>query len=169
MPVIRTLAPLLAAPLLLLAGGCGQSRCAEILSRYQLGDHQTCGPAGALVTRVVDGDTVELEGGSRVRYIGVNTPERGEDYYQEATELNRQRVEGKRVELVYDQECTDRYGRLLAYVCDPGGEMVNEALVSACLAKTMPIKPNTSHAAVFSSIWEQASQSCQRVCAAACQ
>jgi micrococcal nuclease len=167
--VIRTPATsLLVAPLLVLVGGCGQSPCAEILSRYQLGDHQTCGPAGALVTRVVDGDTVDLQDGARVRYIGVDTPERGQDYYQEATEFNRTRVEGKRVELVYDQECQDRYGRLLAYVC-AGGEMINEALVAACLARTLPIKPNTSHADVFWSIWERASQSCQKVCSSACQ
>jgi endonuclease YncB( thermonuclease family) len=70
-----------------------------------------------LVSRVVDGDTVEIQGSRRVRLIGIDTPERGECGYEEAAALVRDLLEGKPVELVYGAaERTDRYGRELAYL-----------------------------------------------------
>ena len=76
------------------------------------------------VSKVVDGDTVELSDGRRVRYIGLNTPERDQPYYQEATEANRQLVEGRQVRLEFDQDTFDQYGRTLAYVWVEG-QMAN--------------------------------------------
>jgi len=152
------------AAALLLTAGCGQSRCAEIRALYGLESNDTCGPSEVQVKRVVDGDTVELEDGTMVRYIGVNTPEKNEPYYQEAKDYNQQAVEGREVELVYDQQCKDYYRRLLAYVC-VDGEMVNEELLRTCLAKTLPIKPNTAHADHFKALWEEAGKSCRMVCA----
>jgi micrococcal nuclease len=70
----------------------------------------------ATVARVVDGDTIELADGRRVRYIGMNTPERDQPYYKEATDINRQLVEGKTVQLEFDVETFDQYGRTLAYI-----------------------------------------------------
>lgn len=79
----------------------------------------------ASVTRVVDGDTieVEIEGESyKVRYIGIDTPElhhptKPVEYYaQEAYEKNRELVEGKTVFLEKDVSETDQYERLLRYV-----------------------------------------------------
>jgi micrococcal nuclease len=78
----------------------------------------------ATVAHVVDGDTIELTDGRRVRYIGINTPERDQPYYQEATEANRQLVDGKDVQLECDQETFDKYGRTLAYIWVEG-QMVN--------------------------------------------
>lgn len=66
--------------------------------------------------RWVDGDTIELTDGRRVRYIGINTPERDQPYYEEATEANRQLVGNKEVQLEFDVETFDKYGRTLAYV-----------------------------------------------------
>jgi micrococcal nuclease len=63
----------------------------------------------ATVAQVVDGDTVELTDGRRVRYIGINTPERDQPYYQEATEANRQLVGGKDVQLEFDAETFDEF------------------------------------------------------------
>ena len=71
------------------------------------------------VVNIVDGDTidVEIEGKTyRVRYIGMDTPERGRPFFSEATEANRKLVEGKTVVVEKDVSDTDRYGRLLLYV-----------------------------------------------------
>src|SRR6187401_1781648 len=83
-------------------------------------DRADCGPESAVVTRVIDGDTLELVGGERVRYLLVDTPEstNGHDecFGAEASEFNRSLVEGRRVALRYAEQCRDRYARLLAYV-----------------------------------------------------
>lgn len=67
---------------------------------------------------MIDGDTIELEGGERVRLLCIDTPERGQPGYTEATEFLRGLVEGKRVRLEADPEHADRdrFGRLLRYV-----------------------------------------------------
>jgi len=71
-----------------------------------------------VVARVVDGDTVELSNGSFVRLLGIDTPERGECGYQEATDYLISLVEGKEVYLIEDSlaDDVDRYGRLLRYI-----------------------------------------------------
>ncbi len=120
------------------------------------GSEDTCGPTRALVVRAIDGDTVELESGERVRYSGVDTPEstNGKDdcYGQEAADYNAMLVEGKTVTLEYDAECTDRYDRLLAYV-SVDGEEVNRKLVAEGYACTLFIPPNgADHEAEFSAL-----------------
>lgn len=82
----------------------------------------------AHVTAVIDGDTIEIEGGERVRYIGIDTPETDECYGPEATEANRELVEGKEVILIRDIENRDKYERLLRYVI-ADGRFVNAELV----------------------------------------
>jgi endonuclease YncB( thermonuclease family) len=83
----------------------------------------------ALVSRVIDGDTVELGDGSRVRYIGMDTPETaGDCYNREATARNIELVLNRVVQLEKDVSETDQYGRLLRYVY-VDGVMVNEVLV----------------------------------------
>jgi micrococcal nuclease len=64
----------------------------------------------------VDGDTVVLENGSVVRYVGITAPENNEPFEKEATEENRKLVEGKTVKLEYDNYKGDKFGRILAYV-----------------------------------------------------
>ena len=100
--------------------------------------------SSAKVRRVIDGDTILLENGKEVRYLGINTPERGQAFFQEAMALNRQLVEGRWVRLERDQIFEDRYGRLLAYVYIDG-VMVNEQLVEAGLAHLLVIPPNVKH------------------------
>ena len=74
------------------------------------------------VQRVVDGDTLILDGGSRVRLLGVDTPETKDPHRPvqllgpEAAEFTRKHVEGRRVKLQFDRERKDRYDRLLAYL-----------------------------------------------------
>jgi micrococcal nuclease len=73
----------------------------------------------AVVSRVVDGDTVVLSDGSRVRFIGMDTPESTtttEFYGNEASDYTKSMLTGKTVYLEKDVSEMDRYGRLLRYV-----------------------------------------------------
>ena len=107
-------------------------------------------PASAVVTRVVDGDTIEvwLDGRTEdVRYIGVDTPETVKPgapvdcFGPQASAFNHRLVEGKRVRLVFDVELRDVYGRLLAYVY-LGDRFVSAELVRRGLARTLTIPPD---------------------------
>jgi len=107
-------------------------------------DGPVCGPEQGVVAQVIDGDTIRLESGERIRYLLIDTPEVTEPvecFGPEATELNRSLVEGKTVQLTYDQECTDRYDRLLAYV-DLEGRSINELLLERGYACVLHIRPN---------------------------
>ena len=101
-----------------------------------------------LVTRIIDGDTIEIEGGYRVRYIGIDTPEKGEPYYWEAFQANRSLVEGKRVRLEKDVEDKDEYGRLLRYVW-VNGTMANAELVRLGYAYSYSSPPNLRYQEYF--------------------
>lgn len=77
------------------------------------------GLVAATVSRVVDGDTIELSDGSKVRLVGVNTPEsttKTEKYGKEASDYTASKLEGKQVWLQKDVSESDRYGRLLRIV-----------------------------------------------------
>jgi micrococcal nuclease len=104
-----------------------------------------CGPGEGVVARVIDGDTVELESGETIRYLLVNTPEttggKNECYGQNAVTFNTDLVLGKSVSIEYDEECTDRFGRTLAYV-SVGGQEVNTLLVERGFACVLHIPPN---------------------------
>jgi phosphatidylserine/phosphatidylglycerophosphate/cardiolipin synthase-like enzyme len=88
-----------------------------------------------LVKRVIDGDTVELSTGEKVRLIGVDTPETKDlpkpvQYFgKEVTAFTRQLVEGKPVRLEYDQQRQDKYARTLAYVYLEDGTLVNVEII----------------------------------------
>ena len=82
-----------------------------------------------VVSRVIDGDTIELIDGIKIRYIGINTPEVNQPGGKEATEANRALVEGEKVRLEYDVQQQDKYGRTLAYVSLEDGTFVNAELV----------------------------------------
>ena len=69
-----------------------------------------------LVSRVIDGDTVELGNGETVRLVGIDTPEVGECGFEAASANLAKLVLGKSVQLVRSDEDRDGYGRLLRYV-----------------------------------------------------
>jgi endonuclease YncB( thermonuclease family) len=99
------------------------------------------------VIRVDDGDTVQLLDGRRVRYIGIDSPERGEPgkgefLAEEATRFNRALVLGREVRLELEAEERDRFGRLLAQVYLKDGLWVNQALVREGLAHVLYQAPN---------------------------
>jgi endonuclease YncB( thermonuclease family) len=103
----------------------------------------------AYVTRVLDGDSIEVKidgENEQVRYIGMNTPE----YYSEerpaamaATDLNRSLVEGQYVLLIRDVSDRDKYDRLLRYVFSEDG-FVNAILVEKGAAEVKEYPPDTS-------------------------
>lgn len=115
----------------------------------------------ARVARVIDGDTVELEGGQRVRYIGVNTPEMNDSrpairaWAEKAKEKNRELLEGKKVTLERDVSETDRYGRLLRYVYLEG-TMVNSELVRLGYAYATSYPPDIKHQDLFTRLEREA-------------
>ena len=122
----------------------------------------TATPRGqALVIRVIDGDTIEIEGGERVRYIGMDTPEDTavrECFGEQATRRNRELVEGRSVELERDISETDRFGRLLRYVW-VGGEMINEVLVAEGFALAATFPPDVKYQESFVELQELARSS----------
>jgi len=90
----------------------------------------------ARVLRVIDGDTLEVQVDSKtetVRYYGVDTPERDQPCFEEATAWNRALV-GDEVRLLADVRDRDRFGRLLRYVFAPDGQSVDAAMVVAGVA-----------------------------------
>ena len=99
------------------------------------------------VARVVDGDTIEIEGGQTVRYIGIDTPETVhpqktvECFGREASNRNKELVEGKFVQLEKNVSETDKYGRVLRYVY-ADGVFVNEPLVKEGFAHASSYSPD---------------------------
>jgi len=97
---------------------------------------------------VIDGDTIILRNGEKVRYIGVDSPERGQCWYQQAKDYNRRLVSGKTVRLEIDRSNRDRYQRLLRYVYVDDGEderFVNLELVRAGLARAKEYPPDVKY------------------------
>jgi micrococcal nuclease len=119
----------------------------------------------ATVTRVVDGDTVEIRpaigGIEEVRLIGVDTPETVdssegvEPYGPKATQFTTSELEGKRVRFEFDQEREDQYGRLLAYV-RIGSQVFNETLLRQGYAQLYVVAPNDKYEARFRAAQQEA-------------
>lgn len=114
----------------------------------------TATQSGILVTRVIDGDTIEIQGGMKVRYIGINTPETVDPkksvqcFGTESSKENKRLVEGKSVVLVKDISDMDRYGRMLRYVY-ADGVFVNEYLVRHGYARVSTFPPDVTFADRF--------------------
>ena len=128
-----------------------------------------------LVKRAVDGDTLFLESGERVRLIGIDTPEMHESnkLYRDAQrskqdvsaiqalgrrsyQFTRNLVEGKIVSLEFDLEKYDKYDRLLAYVYLKDGTFVNAEIVKQGYASLMTYPPNVKYADLFLKLYREA-------------
>jgi micrococcal nuclease len=127
------------------------------------------------VSRVIDGDTIALSDGRKVRLIGVDTPE---VYYSEkllrdskksgqdvatiqalgrrASAFTRELCLGKKVRLEYDVDRKDRYKRTLAYVYLEGGVFVNAEIVRAGFAQVMTVVPNVKYAGMLLKVQKEA-------------
>lgn len=111
----------------------------------------------AKVIQVIDGDTIIIEEGYHIRYIGIDTPERGEPYYHEAWEANRKLVEGKKVRLGKDLTDKDKHGRLLRYVY-VDTTFVNAELVRQGYAYAKAYLPNTKYQVYLEAVEREAKQ-----------
>jgi micrococcal nuclease len=136
--------------------------CGTIVDRRDAEAAAAARPGGAIVTKVVDGDTVRVRMGGRtkderVRLIGVDTPEthgpRGlrECFGREAAMRTAALLPvGTEVRLVRDAEPRDRYGRLLAYVYRSSDDLfVNLVLAQEGYAAPLTMPPNVAHATEF--------------------
>lgn len=103
----------------------------------------------ARVSKVVDGDTLHLDDGRKVRLIGINTPEIGREGVP--SEPFAQQARSRLIELLGDQsmvrlkigrDARDRYGRLLAHAFTVGGESIEERLIEEGLGMAVAIPPN---------------------------
>ncbi len=116
------------------------------------------------VARVIDGDTIELINGDRLRYIGIDTPEEFDPrkpvqcFAQEAAAENKSLVESKSIIFYKDVSDRDKYGRWLGFVYLSDGTFVNKALVQKGFAFAYPYKPDISHAGEFKQAESQARQ-----------
>jgi len=106
------------------------------------------------VVKVVDGDTITLENGEVVRYIGIDAPETAHSsktvqcFGEEASEKNKELVEGKMVKLEKDISERDKYDRLLRYVW-VDGIFVNDYLVREGYAYASTYPPDVKYSEQF--------------------
>lgn len=120
--------------------------------------------ATATLDDVTDGDTIRLADGSRVRLIGIDTPEvagpytKQECFGREASDFLAQLLEpGDEVRLEFDEEHQDRYGRLLAYVYRASDDLfVNAEMVRKGYARLDTVEPNTEHVDLLERLLDRA-------------
>lgn len=96
------------------------------------------------VEKVLDGDTVVDNTNRHIRYLGINTAEKGESYSKEAADFNKQLVLHKPIHLEFDSETTDRYGRTLAYIF-VDNIFINQQMVQNGLAITDFMQKNMKY------------------------
>lgn len=131
-----------------------------------------------IVKKAVDGDTLKLSDGRKVRLIGIDTPEVHysnkllkdakksnkdvkdiQDMGKKAWAFTKKLVEGKKVRLEYDVDRKDRYGRTLAYVYLEDNTFVNARIVEEGYAQVMTYPPNVKYADLFVDLQRKARES----------
>lgn len=108
---------------------------------------------GVVVLRIIDGDTIELEDGRKVRMLGINAPEKGESFYDEAKIFLEDKILNNTVYLEFGKEKTDLYGRTLAYVFY--GKNINLELVENGLANFYFPSGKDNYYDLFLEAWEE--------------
>ena len=112
----------------------------DILNKYNKTECKV--EESAICTHVVDGDTIYLDNGEKVRFVGVNTPERGVEGYIASKNFVQKLCLNKKVGIdVDDAKHSDKYGRTLGVVI-VDGKNINEMLLKEGLAEVMYIPPS---------------------------
>ena len=108
-----------------------------------------------ICTRVIDGDTIEIKDDTgktfKVRYIGIDTPENGDNYFEEAKEANEKLVLNETIKMYKDVSETDKYGRLLRYIYI-GDIFVNAYLVENGFAMASTYPPDVEYSDYFAEL-----------------
>jgi len=126
------------------------------------GDEPSRPPQAALVVRIVDGDTLMLAGGIKVRVLGIDAPEMEQDgrpadfLAHQAKATLADFTLNKTIALEYDRLRYDQYGRLLAYLFLPDHTLVNAELVRRGLARVYFIAPNLRYQKVLLTAQQEA-------------
>ncbi len=159
-----------AAPLLaiVLSGFALSGGCQGASNRGGGGAPLTGGPEGpsqsttpCVLTRIVDGDTVECDPVGRIRLIGMDSPELAQAPFgaRAGEALARLAPVGSRLEVEYDVERRDPYDRVLGYLWQPGSQdplLLNWALVRQGYAVLLTIPPNVNYVEALTEAQEAA-------------
>ncbi len=129
----------------------------KTLKKFLL-DHEV-----VIVERVIDGDTIVIENKTSVRLLGINSPERGELYYNEAKEFLEELVFNKTVRLEFGKNRYDRYHRVLAYVFI-NTENINLELVNEGYANFYFPSGKDKHYNDFKKAWEHCIKNNKYLC-----
>lgn len=108
-----------------------------------------------IVSRVIDGDTIEISNGQRVRLVGINSPESDQCFFQQAKDGLKNLVEGKEVVLTKDISEKDKYDRLLRYIY-LDNIFINDYLVNNGFAFAESVSPDTKYKIQFKQSQEYA-------------
>ena len=125
--------------------------CITAVNQNLIPDEQIQDLEKAVVSSVIDGDTIKLADGRSVRLIGLDTPELNlpdgpiEYYGLQAKEFTKQKLLGETIYLEYGEERFDEYDRTLAYVYLDDGTMFNADLLEQGYAHLLTIAPNTRY------------------------
>ena len=142
------------------------------------GAHAASKSETVFVARAVDGDTLKLSDGRRVRLIGVDTPELHysdkllrdskrtrkdikaiQAMGERAADFTKRLCEGKAVRIESDVRKSDKYGRLLAYLYLEDGTFINAKILEEGYGQVMTIPPNVKYADYFLKLQRQARES----------
>lgn len=120
------------------------------------------------VKSVIDGDTLSLTTGEKIRLIGINAPESGQPYFDKAKNLIEDLIQGKTVDIEYDTMKEDQYLRTLAYVY-LNDIFINKELVRQGLAVVETIPPNVAHTNELVEAQKEAREKCAGIWEGLCK
>jgi micrococcal nuclease len=101
-----------------------------------------------LVTKIIDGDTIEIQRNQKIRLIGIDTPESGNCYFDESKNFLSNLILNKQIKLEIDVSETDKYQRLLRYIY-LDNILINDYLVSQGYAKIYTVPPDIKYQKLF--------------------
>jgi len=147
--------------LIIFIGGCVRieqpESCDELIAELPALIEDAQNYPSTKVQRIIDGDTIVLENGERVRLIGIDTPERYEDYYEEAAQYLEKLISNETIYLEQDISERDKYGRLLYYIYTKD-KFVNAEMVASGYARAYPYEPDTKYYRLFDCLEQEAKE-----------
>ncbi len=106
-----------------------------------------------IISKVIDGDTVELKGGDKLRLLGIDTPEKNQLYYDSAKALLSRNVLGKESEIKFAVRRRDKYGRLLGFLY-VDSIFINQMMIDSGMANLYLFKDNDLNSEEFKKMFD---------------